>query len=297
MANITRLFHVIHVVDDLGAAEAWYERVFALRYFFRRNYSAIEQRDASLGAIADYVVEPMAPSAEPGAGEKPVGRFRARFGAHLHSIAFYVRSVAEAWERLRARGARIVGEGGQALGRPPAGPIYTHPRDTGALLEFMEPHADGGFDLRLKPGWSDAYWREQHPLGIVRTAQLTVAVRDLARARSLWVDALEGKEFLERESRAHGTRSLFVAVGDEVVVELAQSTAPGSAAARELERNGEILHAVSFQVRDLERAARFLGELGQPFERCGEDLEIAPEHGLGARYRFTATPLPGDPRT
>ena len=296
MANVTRLFHVIHVVDDLAAAEKWYDRVFAGHYFFRDNYSPTEQRDASLFAVGDFVLEPMTPSREPGADSKPVGRFHARFGAHLHSIAFYVRSLPAIWDRLRARGVRIVGDGGGALDVPPQGAIYTHPRDTGGLLEFMQAPADGGFDLRLKPGWSSAFWRDEQPLGIERCSHLTLVVRDLERARSFWVDALEGRPFLERESRARGTRSLFVAVGDEVVVELAQPVAPGSEAARELEQNGEILHAVTFGVRDLERAAGALRGLGLKVEPRDGELELGPEEACGARYRFSQAALSGDPR-
>jgi catechol 2,3-dioxygenase-like lactoylglutathione lyase family enzyme len=294
MANVTRLFHVIHVADDLAAAEAWYERVFSPHWFFRGNYSPVEQRDASIFAVGDFVLEPMTPSREPGAGEKPVGRFHARFGAHLHSIAFYVRSLPEIWERLRARGVRIVGDGGGALDAPPKGAIYTHPRDTGGLLEFMEGPAP--FDLRLQPGWSTDFWRDRHPLGIEACAQLTLVVRDLGRARALWVDALEGRAFLERESKARGTRSLFVAVGDEVVVELAQPVDPGCDAARELAQNGEILHAVGFRVRDLERAAGFLRGLGLEVEARDGELELGPGQALGARYRFAQAALPGDPR-
>lgn len=295
MPNVTRLFHVVHVVDELAAAERWYDRVFAGQYFFRGNYSASEQRDASLFAVGDFVLEPMTSAREPGAGEKPVGRFHARFGAHLHSIAFYVRSVPEIWEKLRARGVRIVGDGGGSLDGPPKGAIYTHPRDTGGLLEFMEAPADGGFDLRLKPGWSNAFWRDSHPLGLHGCSHLTVVVRDLERARSLWVDTLEGRPFHERSSARDATRSLFVAAGDETVVELAQPTGAG-AAARELEANGEILHAASFRVRDLGRAEAFLRGLGFAVESRDGALELGPEQALGARYRFVEAALPGDPR-
>jgi catechol 2,3-dioxygenase-like lactoylglutathione lyase family enzyme len=207
-----------------------------------------------------------------------------------------VRSVAELWERLRARGVRIVGDGGGTLAAPPQGAIFTHPRDTGGLLEFMQAPTDGDFfDARLRPGWSSAFWRDEHPLGIERCSHLTLVVRDLERARALWVDAFEGRPFLERESRAHGTRNLFVAVGDEVVVELAQPVADGSAG-RELAGNGEILHAVCFRVRDLARAEKFLRELGMEVGNADGELELGPEQAQGARYRFTQAALPGDPR-
>ena len=59
--HIGSLFHIAHVVDDLDAAEQFYDRVFAPEYMFRGNHSTIEGRDASILIFADYVCEPMAP--------------------------------------------------------------------------------------------------------------------------------------------------------------------------------------------------------------------------------------------
>ena len=82
-----------------------------------------------------------------------------------------------------------------------------------------------------------------------------------------------------------------------LVVELAQPTDPAGAAARELEANGEILHAVSFAVRDLARAEAFLRGLGLEPARSDGALELGPDAAFGARYRFCEGALSGDPRS
>ena len=53
--HIGPLFHIAHVIDDLPAAERWYDRVFAPEYMLRRNHSTIEGRDASILIFADFV--------------------------------------------------------------------------------------------------------------------------------------------------------------------------------------------------------------------------------------------------
>src|SRR2546425_1092250 len=85
--TIGKLFHVIHMADNLETLDRWYDDVFAVTRFMN-GYSAAEKRDASLVLIGDLVMEPMAPAREEGAEAMPVGRFHARFGQHLHSIAW-----------------------------------------------------------------------------------------------------------------------------------------------------------------------------------------------------------------
>ena len=150
MLHIGPLFHIAQVVDDLGAAERWYDRVFAPEYMFRGNHSTVEGRDASILIFADFVSEPMSPIDTDG----NVGRFYARFGQRLHSIALYSNSVVEIWERLRAHGVRIT-DGRRPVEEPPdRSAIYTHPRDTFGTLEFMKPRVSvrrgGGNKVLLK---------------------------------------------------------------------------------------------------------------------------------------------------
>lgn len=306
---IGELFHVVHVLDDLAAARRWYDRVFAPQYMFEQHYSPAEERDATLAIFADYVVEPMVTREELASARLPVGRFRARFGPRFHSIAFYTDDVIAMHARLAAHGVRMSGDGGAPLaGSLERSAIYTHPRDTFGLLEFMEPRMGGKggvpvgdvlgdcYDPRLRGEYSPAFWRERHPLRILRTAALTVVVRDLGPARELFVDVLEGKAFCEEKRTERDTHSLFVALGSGSVIELARPLTGDSPEADTLARCGEMLHSVTFRVADLERAAAHLADCGLEFARAAHALLVSPESALGAVYTFTDRDLPGDPR-
>jgi len=307
--QIGQLFHVVHVVDDLAAAKAWYDRVFSPRYMFDEHYSPAEERDATLAIFADYVVEPMVTREPLESARKPVGRFRARFGTRFHSVAFYTDDVVAVYERLAAHGVRITGDGGAPLDGPPErGAIYTHPRDTFGLLEFMEPRMGGKggapvgdvlgdcYDPRLRGDYSPLPWRDEHPLGIVRTSQLSVLVRELAPARDLFERVLDGRVFHEEPRTARDTHSLYLAFGADSVIELAQPLAQDSPEAAELAHCGEMLHAVTFRVRDLDAAEAHLDKCRLSTCRTRHELEIEPSQAMGAVYRFSDRDLPGDPR-
>lgn len=306
---IGELFHVAHVVDDLAAAEAWYDAVFAPVVLFHRHESPLDHRTASLLLVADFPVEPMAPHPGPAGEAGTIGRFRRRFGTGLHSLAFYCDSVAEGYERFRALGIRVTGDGGVPLEGPPArGGIYTHPRDSFGLIELMEPRVAGTggapvgdtlgecYDPRLLGRHDASRWEHGHPLGLRRTSHLTVVVDDLDRALQVYVDALQAVPFHEAATSARA--SVWCLVGPSTVVELARPR-EGTEEADALARDGAMLRGVTFLVRDLDAAAAHLEEATPPattLRREGDRLVLDPGCAFGARYAFVDHPVPGDPR-
>jgi catechol 2,3-dioxygenase-like lactoylglutathione lyase family enzyme len=148
----------------------------------------------------------------------------------------------------------------------------------------------------MKSDWSSAYWRDQHPLGIERASHITIVVRDLPAAKRLYVDVLNGKLMQETET-AGRKRSAFVAVGEDSVVELAQPLATDSAEARDMEQNGEGIHALTFKTRDLNRASEFLRSRGlRPQTDGAGSLSLSADQAFGMVIGFTDQPLPQDPR-
>ena len=134
------LAQIIHVTDDLAAARRLYGEVFGGESYYE-GYSPFEKRDASIFALGDATIEPMSPSDEPGALDMPVGRFLQRFGASWHSIAINTTGVLALADHLTAAGIRVVGPGGAAVSEMSGdGPvsIYTHPKDTHVLIEFVD---------------------------------------------------------------------------------------------------------------------------------------------------------------
>jgi catechol 2,3-dioxygenase-like lactoylglutathione lyase family enzyme len=301
--RIGDLFHVVHVVDDLPRTEAWYDRVFDPTYLFRRHDSVLDHRTASLMLIADLPMEPMSPHPGPEGEAGTIGRFHRRFGQRLHSLAFYCDSVGERYERFRSLGVRVTGDGGAVLTEAPErGGIYTHPRDSFGLIELMEPRVGGRggapigdslgecYDTRLLGTHDPTRWADL-PLGIRRTSHLTVLVDDLDRAVQLYEEGLDAVPFHET-----GTpRRVDVLVGPTTVVRLAEPV-PDSIEAASLAREGAMIWSVTFEVRDVDAAAEFLGSLDVDTSERDGVLSISAVGAAGARYAFAGTSVPGDPR-
>ena len=295
MFKIGKLFHLTHVVSDLAAADTWYDEVFSAWRFYRA-YMKAAVRDASLLTISDFVMEPVQLARVPGAEQSPIGKFYARFGQRFHSIAWYVESVEETCAALSKRNIRLYDLVGNVV-KEPGGKlaVWTHPKDTHALLEFAVIEKFS-IDARLQPGWSAAFWRDQHPLGIERASHITVLVRDLPEAKTLYQDILGGKLLHEEETPGQ-KRSAFFAVGADTVIEAAQPLSATSPEGRDLEQAGEGIYAVTFKTKDLKRAADFLQAKKQRLERQGtESLVLNRDEAFGMVIGFTQRRIPNDPR-
>jgi catechol 2,3-dioxygenase-like lactoylglutathione lyase family enzyme len=307
------LYHVIHAGDALPPMDEWYDAVFSPRRgILDDDYFEPQKRQASMVAIADCMVEAMAPCKDVVGWEgTPMGKFNARFGSHWHSIAFYADDVGSLWDRLIDHGVRMV-KGGKPEdgidGRPGEfTPIYTHPRDTITQLEFARRRPRDGVrdftlpgevDPRYLPGWSSDWWRLHHPLGVERMSYITVVTADEDRACRMFVDVLGGTHLGEARSTLTGTRDIYVALGTQTVLQLSIPDGDGdSLAGAEMTRNGDALHALAFTVRDLDAAAHFLASRGVTIAaRDDETLLVDPVTSFGAPFRFTTFRAPGDPR-
>lgn len=296
--HIGKLFHIVHVSEVLRPLDAWYDDVFVPRRgMMDNNYLAHEMREGSLLAIGDTVIETMAPARGPGSEMLPVGKFFARFGRHLHSLAWYTDDVGAVWERLVERGIRVIHYGPDD--RPVEGDIYTHPKDTLTQLEFFQPPAATGGppDPRFDATWPQQWAASANPLGVQRLAYATVVAHDMDRARAIYVDVLGGTVIDEGSSVLTGTVNTYVAIGPETVVELAVPTDAGSLAGRDLAALGESCHALAFTVTDLDQVARHLEAKGIAILAQDDTMIVAdPGDTYGAPFRFTTRAMPGDPR-
>ncbi|MGX7681499.1 VOC family protein [Jatrophihabitans sp. DSM 45814] len=294
--KIGRLFHIIHVSEDLAPLDAWYDDVFAPRRgIMDGGYSEIEKRDASLIVIGDAIIEPMAASKVEGAELMPVGRFFNRFGRHWHSLAWYVDDVGPLWESMQAQNIRVVTDGGVPLPtRPTDGSLFTHPRDTHTQLEFY-PHIMP-VDYRFDPDFDALAWLN-HPLGLRRLAYTTVVVKDLERATAVFTSGIGGTKIGENSSDLTMTRNVYVAVGDDTVVELAQPLEENSIAGRDLAANGDMCHAVTWQVTDLDQTREYLATKNIKILDSDDTTMLAdPADTYNGVMRFTTESIAGDPR-
>jgi hypothetical protein len=306
--KIGPVFHLIHMSDNFWELNDWYARVFdpiefSVRTSDERPFPTwpVEARDAALTTVADVCFEPMSPSMFiPGWDKLPVGRFYNKFGRHWHSIAWYVDDIQALYHNLKERNVRFFFNGGASdTSREPipTEALFTHPKDSCGALELLQgPRPDAISDPRFKAGYDPGRWSE-HPLGLQRLAYVTVVVHDLEKGKGVYVDALNGKLLLVNDSPLTLTQNAYVAVGDDTIVELAQPLENHTIAGRDLAKNGDIMHAVAFQVADLDRAERHLTSNGVGILSRDETTLIAdPETTFGAPFRFTTVVVPGDPR-
>jgi catechol 2,3-dioxygenase-like lactoylglutathione lyase family enzyme len=253
-------------------------------------------RKASLVLIADFVMEPAQPLRHMQGWEKSaLGRFYARSGQHFHSLAWYVDDLAETCARLTERKIRVFDMVGNAVTAPSPkdGAIWTHPQDTHAAFEFAAV-PKFFIDPRLQPGWSIAYARDHHPLGIERASHVTVLFRDLNEARAVYQHALGGTLIHEDEVPGR-KRSRYYVVGEDTIIEAAQPFSPTSPEGIELAGVGEGIYAVTFKTRNVKRAAEHLLAKGQRLTEEGDSLVLDRTQAFGMVIGLSEQDIPNRP--
>jgi len=296
MFKIKKEFHLLHVVADLDAADAWYDNVFAVRRFVRNTMKAA-MRKASLVLIGDFVMEPAQPMQRfQGWERSALGKFYTRYGQHFHSLAWYVDDLGETCARLSEQGIRLFDMVGNLVTTPSSrdGAVWTHPQDTHAAFEFA---AIPKFfiDPRLQPGWSATFARDEHPLGIERASHITMLFRDLKEARKLYETALRGRQIHEK-STPDDNRSIFYAVGEDTIIEAVQPQSPSSLEGKELEQSGEGIYSLTFKTKNLARATDHLRSKGLRVIEDSGGIMLNRDDAFGMTLRFTEEAIPNDPR-
>lgn len=286
------LGQIIHVTDDLAAARRLYSGVFGGESYYE-GYSPFEKRDASIFAVGDLTIEPMAPSAEEGALDLPVGRFLTRFGPRFQSVAVCVSGVMELAEHLQSNGVRVVGPGGMAIADiPEGGPraVYSHPRQSHFLIEFVDFDGEGGLmpgNPRRAEGWDAGRWERDHPLGFTGNWHITALVRDVEAALTFFTGVLATP--VEADVAEVGSeRTARIRLGTDMTVELLQPLDGSSVEATSLDADGEGLGGLTMSVRDLDAAADHLIAHGVAIaDRSEVELRLDPASTAGADLRLT----------
>lgn len=304
MFTIGRNFHLIHMSDDIEALDAWYDDVFGVTRWVTNNVSEDLRRIASLVGIGNLCVEPMQPTFDLDGWENvPLGRFFKRWGRQWHSIAWYVDDVeglTELRDRLESADVELLGLlGGRlehAADAPEDRPIFTHPNSTLTQLEFMVPIPEIP-DPRLHESYRATWWHDTHPLHIRKHSHFTLGTTDLDHARKMYVDVIGGTVLHEGENDVLKTHSIYVAVGRDDVVELAEPLESGTPIADYLDVNHHGMFAVWLQVEDLAGAARYLKSKGvEARVEDGVTFLSDPATTHGVHWGFTTAEIPNDSR-
>lgn len=122
-------------------------------------------------------------------------------------------------------------------------------------------------------------------------------MKDLDKATKIFTSGIGGTQIGEGLSDLTQTRNVYVAVGESTVVELATPLEENSLAGKDLAANGDMCHAVTWQVNDLDQAREYLATKGVTILDSDATTLIAdPATTFGGIMRFTTESIPGDPR-
>jgi hypothetical protein len=290
---VREFFHLIHVVDDIGAANERFSALFGAE-LFSENWSDLDHRWASFTMLGDTMLELIQPRHSPEDEHFPLTKFHTRFGEHLHSLSWYVDrdDMAQLYKAFRSDGVRVAKPGGGLFPEDTDDPgmtMFTHAKDTGGQLEFVGVEGRPlDMDPRGKPGWAMPS-PESNPLTVVGTSHFTTSTRDLPTLMALYERVL-GAEVLREESHR-----AYLRVGTESIVELAAPTRDDSLLGRDVALHGELPHAVTFRVVDLDAAERHANGIGiRTLDRSDATLVLHPDDVVGAVVAFTDLVVPAD---
>jgi methylmalonyl-CoA/ethylmalonyl-CoA epimerase len=132
---IGRLNHVAIAVPDIAAASATYRQVLGARVSepCRLPAHGVTVVFVELPNTKVELLEPLGPTS-------PVESFLERNPAGgMHHICYEVDDIIAARDRLRAEGARVLGDGEPRLGAHDKPVLFLHPKDfCGTLIELEQ---------------------------------------------------------------------------------------------------------------------------------------------------------------
>ena len=138
-AIFTAVDHVGVAVEDLDAAIQLYAEQLGMPLQHRETVDE-QGVEAALLGVGDAHVELLAPLG----GDTPVGKFLAKRGPGLHHTAYRCEDVADALDRCKERGLRLIDEQPRR-GIRDSRVAFLHPASTGGVLtELVQPASGHG---------------------------------------------------------------------------------------------------------------------------------------------------------
>ena len=130
---LTEIDHVAIAVADLEAAIAYYEETFGCSVDHREVIEKDGVEEALL-KVADSYVQLLTPIRD----DSPVAKYLASKGEGIHHIGYRVDNCAEALERVKAAGHRVIDEVPRPGSRGTT-VAFVHPKGAfGTLIELVQ---------------------------------------------------------------------------------------------------------------------------------------------------------------
>ena len=131
--QLTEIDHVAIAVADLEAAITYYEETFGCSVDHREVIEKDGVEEALL-KVADSYVQLLTPIRE----DSPVAKYLATKGEGIHHIGYRVADCAEALERVKAAGHRVIDETPRPGSRGTT-VAFVHPKGAfGTLIELVQ---------------------------------------------------------------------------------------------------------------------------------------------------------------
>ena len=127
---------------------------------------------------------------------------------------------------------------------------------------------------------------------IRRIDHVSIAVRDLAKAKAFFIDVLGGKNLFEAPVPGQKFRWTTIEMGTSCFVELIDPLEKDSFVQRFLDHRGEGPHHITIQVDDIQEIHRRLEEKGIPTFGLAEpfpnwkEMYVHPKHAFGTLIQF-----------
>lgn len=303
---LRRMFHAHIRTPDLGHGERWFARVFG-RPSVRLDALIGPSTDplnptghSTYTLIEDLLVASLDPWCYVRDG---VHRYPATDRPRLSGFGWYVDGIEQLYGWVRDLGYPLLDHDGVPVdsAEPPisamgAAPLFfLEPELAGLRYQFL-PTTSFPDDRRLAPEWRSA-GVDGDPLGILRCSHHTVLTAEPKRAVRLFADVLGGTVIHEGRDEARSSDSVYLRLAD-AVYEFAVPD-EGADAHSDLPPGipRDTYHAITFQVRDLDRVARHLDDQGVRL-RCRTEHGIVtePRSSLGIPWGFVTELTPGDDR-
>ncbi|MFO0294700.1 MAG: methylmalonyl-CoA epimerase [Rhodospirillales bacterium] len=130
-----RLNHVAIVVPDLAAATHVYSAVLGARVS-----PPVDLPDHGVTTVFVELENTKIELLHPLGAASPIAKFLAdRPGGGMHHVCYEVEDIGAARDRLRAEGARVLGDGEPRIGAHGKPVLFLHPKDfCGTLVELEQ---------------------------------------------------------------------------------------------------------------------------------------------------------------
>lgn len=296
--QLHRMFHAHLRTPDLGHVERWFVRVFGsssvrLEELVGATTDPLNPAvHSTYTRVADLLIASLDPRCYLRGG---IPCYPVADRPRLHAFGWYVDGIDELHGRLGDLGYPIVDERTVAGDGARSSAFWLEPEISGLRYQFLSA-AWLPSDPRLADPAGDSPV-DGGPLGLVRSAYHTVLTAEPKRAVRLFADVLGGTVIHEGRDEVRGLDSVYLSLAD-AVFEFAVPDR-GSQAHADLPPGipRDTYHAITFQVRDLDRVAGHLSRQGVRLQSRTERCIVTDSRsGLGVPWGFVAEPVPGDER-